>query len=123
MIGKYSRMKSTNPINPGVVIPALHGSVNLINRLTSYYHKCGLPFWQRIAHVQEARAEGVQDDHEGLSTEVHLCTIKDKALEDIQHDDYRIFSISMLRHCCPKTDPTLPKYDPQSPKVERASIP
>jgi hypothetical protein len=27
MIGKYSRMKSTKPIKPGVVIPALSGSV------------------------------------------------------------------------------------------------
>ena len=33
MIGKYNKMNSTNPINPGVVIPALYGSVKLLNKL------------------------------------------------------------------------------------------
>jgi hypothetical protein len=30
MIGKYNKMNSTNPINPGVVIPALYRSVKLV---------------------------------------------------------------------------------------------
>jgi hypothetical protein len=44
---------------------------------------CDLPFWQRVAHMQEIGAEGIQYDHEGLSAEVHLCTIENERHEDI----------------------------------------
>jgi hypothetical protein len=72
MMGKYRIMKSTKPINPGVVMPAL-GQISDSPLL--YSQDIFVPFRKGVLHPQKCWEDRVEDDDKSLTSEIHLCSL------------------------------------------------